>query len=171
MCELRSSSCKLYAEIVVHGSQALICLLLFYNRRIWCQWCLGHLSNPELVSFLKRCRAALLPTAAPSSEEKDTSKYTDPGAVIVVKENVCEDGSGSTAVSVLDEEDSSLTRSVGLSHAKKMRPRLTELLTSRHRSNKMWEEIFQQAGLKIVKEEVQLGLPQGLFMVKSWALR
>lgn len=71
----------------------------------------------------------------------------------------------------MDEEDSSLTRSVGLSHAKKMRPRLTELLTSRHRSNKMWEEIFQQAGLKIVKEEVQLGLPQGLFMVKSWALR
>jgi len=39
------------------------------------------------------------------------------------------------------------------------------------RSNKMWEEIFEQAGLKIVKEEVQLGLPQGLFMVKSWALR
>ncbi|KAH8078325.1 AdoMet dependent proline di-methyltransferase-domain-containing protein [Filobasidium floriforme] len=114
---------------------------------IWCQWCLGHLSNPELVSFLKRCQAALLPPSS-SSNSKDTSVYNDPGAVIVVKENVCENGPDGTAVSVLDEEDSSLTR-----------------------SNKMWEEIFQQAGLKIVKEEVQLGLPQGLFMVKSWALR
>jgi hypothetical protein len=33
--------------------------------------------------------------------------------VIVVKENVCENGPDGTAVSVLDEEDSSLTRLVG----------------------------------------------------------
>lgn len=77
--------------------------------RIWCQWCLGHLSNPELVSFLKRCQAALLPPSS-SSNSKDTSVYNDPGAVIIVKENVCENGPDGTAVSVLDEEDSSLTR-------------------------------------------------------------
>lgn len=70
------------------------------------------MSNPELVSFLKRCQAALLPPSS-SSNSKDTSVYNDPGAVIVVKENVCENGPDGTAVSVLDEEDSSLTRLVG----------------------------------------------------------
>lgn len=72
-----------------------------------------------------------------------------------MKENVCSDLAPNEAsqgqpraVSVLDEEDSSLTR-----------------------SNKMWEEIFEQAGLKIVKEQVQEGLPAGLFLVKAWALR
>jgi hypothetical protein len=119
--------------------------------------------------------------------------------VIVVKENVCENGPDGTAVSVLDEEDSSLTRLVDEGHWCLFRSENTitdrchlylnycspDLFTPcfnsvlirnytiprNRRSNKMWEEIFQQAGLKIVKEEVQLGLPQGLFMVKSWALR
>ena len=36
--------------------------------------------------------------------------YKDPGGVIVVKENVCENAPGGLAASVLDEEDSSLTR-------------------------------------------------------------
>ena len=73
------------------------------------------MSNPELVSFLKRCQAALLPPSS-SSNNKDTSVYNDPGAVIVVKENVCENGPDGTAVSVLDEEDSSLTRLVDEGH-------------------------------------------------------
>lgn len=34
------------------------------------------------------------------------------------------------------------------------------------RSNALWLQIFQQAGLKVVKQQVQEGLPAGLFAVK-----
>jgi protein N-terminal methyltransferase len=65
---------------------------------IWCQWCLGHLSNPDLVLFLARARQAL----------------RDPESVIVVKENVCAEIEGSTNGGVVfDHQDSSLTRCVG----------------------------------------------------------
>ena len=36
-----------------------------------------------------------------------------------------------------------------------------------YRSSGRWVEIFQEAGLKIVKEEVQEGLPEELFTVKT----
>ena len=62
---------------------------------IWCQWSLGHLSNPDLVLFLARARKAL----------------RDPESVIVVKENVCAEIGGSTDGGIVfDDQDSSLTR-------------------------------------------------------------
>lgn len=39
-----------------------------------------------------------------------------------------------------------------------------------YRSSGRWVEIFQEAGLKIVKEEVQEGLPEELFTVKTYVL-
>lgn len=42
---------------------------------------------------------------------------------------------------------------------------------SDRRSNGKWLEAFTEAGLSVVKEEVQEGLPQELFVVKTWALR
>jgi protein N-terminal methyltransferase len=35
------------------------------------------------------------------------------------------------------------------------------------RSNSRWLEIFAEAGLEIVREEVQQGMPTELFMVKT----
>jgi protein N-terminal methyltransferase len=55
---------------------------------IWAQWCLGHLTEADLVRFFRRCQAGL-----------------KPGGLLVVKENNCAEGEE------LDEEDSSLTRS------------------------------------------------------------
>lgn len=54
---------------------------------IWCQWCLGQLSDKALVAFLKRCVEGL-----------------QPGGTIVVKENniMTEDD--------FDATDSSVTR-------------------------------------------------------------
>jgi len=68
----------------------------------WCQWCLGHLSDVDLVHFLQRCKTAL--------REGGRS-------LIVVKENLCRDWGEEldTVVSprtVFDEQDSSLTRYV-----------------------------------------------------------
>lgn len=55
---------------------------------IWIQWCVGYLTNDQLVSFLKLCQTALKPTG-----------------YIVVKENVV-----SSDKDLFDETDSSVTR-------------------------------------------------------------
>ncbi|KAA1471115.1 hypothetical protein DENSPDRAFT_837041, partial [Dentipellis sp. KUC8613] len=68
-------------------------------------------------------------------------------AVIVVKENVASDlESGAPAV-VWDEQDSSVTR-----------------------SDLAWKDIFKRAGLSLVDDKVQEGLPEGLYVVKMYAL-
>lgn len=54
---------------------------------IWCQWCLGHLPDKELVLFLKRCIKGL-----------------QPGGYIIAKEN------NTSAVDDFDDTDSSVTR-------------------------------------------------------------
>jgi len=89
----------------------------------WCQWCLGHLSTPDLIVFFKR-----LATLSP---------------LIVVKENVCSDSPEGEPREVYDAEDSSLTR-----------------------SDEAWKKAFKDAGLTLFKEEVQEGLPEGLYVVK-----
>ncbi|KAF8522252.1 DUF858-domain-containing protein [Hysterangium stoloniferum] len=63
---------------------------------IWCQWCLGHLSNEDLIKFFGRAKAAL---RSPSE------------GLIVVKENLCDDLEGGGPRIVFDETDSSVTRS------------------------------------------------------------
>lgn len=66
---------------------------------IWCQWSLGHLSNPDLVLFFGRAKRAL----------------REAESVIVVKENVCAEVEGSVAGSMIfDDQDSSYTRCVGV---------------------------------------------------------
>lgn len=64
---------------------------------IWCQWCLGHLSDPELIDFFKRAKQAL---RSPSE------------SFIVVKENLYQDGPNNTPQVAFDDQDSSLTRSM-----------------------------------------------------------
>lgn len=54
---------------------------------IWCQWCLGHLPDVELVEFLKRCATGL-----------------QPNGTIIVKEN------NSFVEDDFDEQDSAVTR-------------------------------------------------------------
>jgi protein N-terminal methyltransferase len=61
---------------------------------LWCQWCLGHLSDVDLVQFFKRCRMAL-------RNEK---------SLIIVKENLYRDNENGEPNHAFDETDSSLTR-------------------------------------------------------------
>jgi protein N-terminal methyltransferase len=35
------------------------------------------------------------------------------------------------------------------------------------RSDKKWLEIFKDAGLEVIKEEVQVGMPEELFVVRT----
>lgn len=64
---------------------------------VWCQWCLGHLDNEGLVSFLRRAKVSL---------------RSAPHSLIVVKENLCRNQSDGGPRTVFDQQDSSLTRSV-----------------------------------------------------------
>ncbi|KAF9998826.1 hypothetical protein BGZ79_007515 [Entomortierella chlamydospora] len=91
---------------------------------IWCQWVLGHLTEADLIAFFKRCKKGL-----------------KPGGMIFVKENNAKVGI------VIDEEDSSMTR-----------------------SDQVWKEMFEKSGLKLLKDDVQKGFPSGLFAVKMYAL-
>ncbi|KAJ3501704.1 hypothetical protein NLJ89_g9222 [Agrocybe chaxingu] len=100
---------------------------------IWCQWCLGHLSDVDLIAFLQRCRKSL---------------SRGPRSLIVVKENLCPNGPGNTPTEIFDEQDSSLTR-----------------------SDLAWKAFFAHAELRLVREQVQEGLPEGLYVVKMYALR
>jgi protein N-terminal methyltransferase len=101
---------------------------------IWCQWCLGHLNDDDLVAFFQRCIASIRVTDGKQG-------------MIVVKENVCADDPDGGPSVTFDEVDSSITR-----------------------SNQAWLRVFQCAGLHVIREEIQLGLPEGLFMVKMYAL-
>jgi protein N-terminal methyltransferase len=38
---------------------------------------------------------------------------------------------------------------------------------SHGRSNGKWLQVFKEAGLTVVKEEIQVGMPDELFMVKT----
>ncbi|OSX65299.1 hypothetical protein POSPLADRAFT_1039033 [Postia placenta MAD-698-R-SB12] len=100
---------------------------------VWCQWCLGSLSDADLVSFLKHSQAAL----------RDPAK-----GLIIVKENCCTDADDGGPSTVYDETDSSLTR-----------------------SDLAWKNVFSEAGLRVVHEQVQRGFPSGLYTVKMYALR
>ncbi|KAG6370089.1 alpha-N-methyltransferase NTM1 [Boletus reticuloceps] len=60
---------------------------------IWCQWCLGHLNDEDLIAFLKRSAMAL----------------RGPTSLIVVKENLCSEKKAPRTV--FDGQDSSWTRS------------------------------------------------------------
>lgn len=63
---------------------------------IWNQWCVGHLTDAQLVAYFKRCKEGLVK----AEEGRDTW--------IIVKENMSTDFQ---AKDIYDEEDSSVTRS------------------------------------------------------------
>lgn len=97
---------------------------------IWNQWCVGHLTDSQLVSYFQRCSTAV-----------------KEGGWIVVKENLSTHRFGGD---IFDDVDSSVTR-----------------------SDQKFRDLFQQAGLHVVKAELQTGFPKGLglYPVKMYALR
>ncbi|KAK4058841.1 hypothetical protein OIO90_000287 [Microbotryomycetes sp. JL221] len=104
---------------------------------IMIQWCIGHLSDEQLVDYLKRSRKAL-------RQDKDGKCE----GLIIVKENICKDSESDGAGIIFDDDDSSVTR-----------------------SDKVFKQIFQQAGLTLMRRELQMGFPKELFQVVSYVLQ
>ncbi|EUC30251.1 hypothetical protein COCCADRAFT_104393 [Bipolaris zeicola 26-R-13] len=85
-------------EIINLGLQDWIPEPGAYNV-IWNQWCLGHLTDAQLVVYLERCKQGL----KPATEGQDTFR-----SCIIVKENMSTD---IKQKDIYDDEDSSVTRS------------------------------------------------------------
>lgn len=99
------------------------------------------------MAYLERCKNAIMENG-----------------IIVVKENITE-----TKGDMYDEIDSSVTRFVSLWP----RGRLPDYDLTRHgsRTDNKFRALFKQAGLRIIRTEVQKGLPAQLYQVRSYALR
>lgn len=97
---------------------------------IWIQWCVGHLTDKQLVQFLERCKTALAPNG-----------------VVVVKENNSTSGEDD-----FDDVDSSVTRCVF--------PLLSSgVLPNQYpRDDGSLRRIFAESGLRLVQVEPQRGL-------------
>ena len=67
---------------------------------IWSQWCLPHLSDEELIEYLKKCKKIL------KTFNQDEEEFGQDG-LIIVKENICNDDD----YKLFDDDDSSITRS------------------------------------------------------------
>ncbi|KAJ5369640.1 Alpha N-terminal protein methyltransferase 1 [Penicillium cosmopolitanum] len=97
---------------------------------IWTQWCVGHLTDAQLIDYIARCRTSLAESG-----------------LVVLKENLSTDPRG---LDMFDEEDSSVTR-----------------------TDEKFRQIFEAAGMDVIKSEIQTGFPKQfkLLPVKSYALR
>ncbi|KAM0324361.1 hypothetical protein ACHAQA_008142 [Verticillium albo-atrum] len=93
---------------------------------MWNQWCVGHLTDAQLVAYLRRCRAAL----------RD-------GGFVVIKENLSTSGADQ-----FDDVDGSVTR-----------------------TDEKFRALFAEAGLRLVRTEIQRGFPKELFPVRIYALQ
>jgi protein N-terminal methyltransferase len=80
----------------------------------WCQWCLGHLSDPDLTAFFIRLKGSL--------RSRDTANG-ESASLIIVKENVCFDGPMGEPRHSFDDEDSSITRYVDIHQLSDPHPR------------------------------------------------
>ena len=111
---------------------------------VWAQWCLGYLDDRELVRLLRRFSGR-------SNEIEGTKEgCLRKGGWVIVKENMSttvREG-GEEVVDVYDELDSSVTR-----------------------SDATFRRCFQEAGLQLVKSELQKGFEKGLLPVRFYALR
>ncbi|GKT47905.1 alpha N-terminal protein methyltransferase 1 [Colletotrichum spaethianum] len=94
---------------------------------VWNQWCLGHLTDDQLVDYMRRCKQVVAPN----------------DGLIVVKENLSTSG-----VDLFDDVDSSVTR-----------------------VDEKFRALFEQAGLRLIKTELQRGFPKELFPVRMYALK
>lgn len=118
---------------------------------IWGQWCLQHLSDKDLIAFLQRAKACLrkpLPSSSSNSQRSSSTAILDGSGIIVVKENVLRATKDGSEQVWYDDEDHSITRTPNA-----------------------YERVFRQAGLEIVKTQLQLGLPDELLPVQIWCLR
>ncbi|TDZ65003.1 Alpha N-terminal protein methyltransferase 1 [Colletotrichum trifolii] len=94
---------------------------------VWNQWCVGHLTDEQLVAYLRRCKEVVAPA----------------DGFIIVKENLSTGG-----VDLFDDVDSSVTR-----------------------VDEKFRSLFEKAGLRLVRTELQHGFPKDLFPVRMYALK
>lgn len=167
---------------------------------------MGHMSSPDLVEFLRIARRSLRPshpfpwpTAASgpaitesgagvdAKAQEQAAAYDDAlragrasQSFICVKENVCEDHADGSGREFLDEEDSSLTRSVvtpsradghGLTGPAPMPSGSTSLPKPDSRSYAKRRRWGCRRSCSLSKRELMSGVAGAWADARSWALR
>ncbi|KAK4689470.1 hypothetical protein P7C73_g638, partial [Tremellales sp. Uapishka_1] len=112
---------------------------------IWCQWCLGHLSHSDLVAFLRRAHKAL-------RNSTDSSSLTTPPATADITMSTQTTPSDGYESLIFVKENVCEDGPDG---------KAAEFLDEEDSS------LTREAGLELVKEQVQEGLPDELFLVKT----
>lgn len=121
---------------------------------IWNQWCLGHLTDAQLVDYLRRCGRYI--KRSHEQQQQDQEQANDKGKEgeveeagwIVVKENLSTDPQEQD---IYDEVDRSVPR-----------------------TDEKFRSIFEKAGLVVVRSEnCRLGFRRGwgLYPVRMYGLR
>lgn len=127
---------------------------------VWNQWCLGHLTDLALVEYLQRVKGPLRK-----------------GGWVVVKENVIEVVHSTTTMTgkkrprVVDVDAGS--GAVGDGEAAGLEDEYDAEDSSVTRTRGKFEKIFKEAGLRVVRTELQRGFGRelGLFPVRMWGLQ
>ena len=127
VCKQTIGKKKYFGNIIAKSLHTFIPQTNHYHC-IWCQWTLEHLSDDDLITFLKHCKNAL----------NKSSKYS----YCVFKENVCTNN-----LFYVDNNGSSIIR---------------------HQT--VFIDIFEKAGLNIVKILDQKGFPKHLWPQKIFVL-
>ncbi len=104
------------------------------------------------MAFFKRAKLSL--RKSPTGDPREDG-------YIVVKENICQDELDDSPAIEFDHEDSSVTRCVSPSFRSQL-----PIDRTHGRSHFKWIQIFEQAGLTLLAEKIQLGLPAGLYPVR-----
>lgn len=122
---------------------------------MWHQWCLGHLTDAQLVAYLSRCASAL--TA---------------GGWLVIKENISTDMERRDNFDPVDNSVVRCEPSVA-SRMHQGSPGLIVTLTIRGRTEEKYHTLFDEAKLELMRTELQTGFPRalGLYPVRSFALQ
>ena len=112
---------------------------------VWAQWFLGHLRDAEVVEFLLKVKGRWEGDGGEGKRKGCLRR----GGWIVVKENMSTTmGKNGEVVDVYDELDSCVTR-----------------------CDATFRRCFMEAGLRVVRSELQKGFERGLLPVRFYALR
>lgn len=155
---------------------------------IWCQWVLGHLTDHDLVQFLRRCSKGLRANGVIVIKENIRSIHAPPQYQTIPGVRASSLSAPSLSSSEPPPDHASTAINVGqCSSTNNNTPYHTDTAdeavsrnvpvdfdtsdSSITRPLSLWLSLFDKAGLESVSSQIQRGFPRQLYQVRMFALR